>query len=374
MATVKRFIIELSGEHPELPYAELKAVLNALALKKNYKLQRLPKKQVPGRLAIVELKKDSDALIRSLSNRLAMSHNINELIARGSITELETTIENLEPMEWLRNATFKIFTRRIGKTDTWSRDALDPLRDKIIQKLSQYATVDVNQPAVEVTLYRDTELLLARKILGIPRSDFETRKPHQRPYFAPISLHPRLARCLVNLAGLKEKQVLLDPFCGTGGLLLEAGLMGLSIIGSDVDEKMVAGTRTNLEHWGIKDFRLIHTSIAALPMHISTQNSGKTKSAATRRRSKKLSHADAVVTEPPYGRASTTQGKDLNQLLENAFSVFAKLLPPAGRVVISLPEPELANSLHRKFRLLNKFNLRVHKSLTKTIFVFEKRK
>jgi tRNA (guanine10-N2)-dimethyltransferase len=165
---------------------------------------------------------------------------------------------------------------------------------------------------------------------------------------------------LVNLAGLDDHQVLLDPFCGTGGLLLEAGLMGMTVIGSDIDPQMVAGTKANLEHWGINNYSLINSDIENLPVNLRKQGSA--------------GQPQAIVTEPPYGRASTTQGQALDELLRKSFKIFSEILKPNGSLVISLPDPELAHSIHRDFKLMNKFTFRVHKSLTKTIFVFELQK
>lgn len=68
-------------------------------------------------------------------------------------------------------------------------------------------------------------------------------------------LPPKLAQIMVNLAAgsrlqdsaeAKSKLVLLDPFCGTGVLLQEAALMGYSVYGTDLSEKMIDYTEENL--------------------------------------------------------------------------------------------------------------------------------
>lgn len=49
-------------------------------------------------------------------------------------------------------------------------------------------------------------------------------------------LEPRLARACINLAvGTRETATVVDPFCGSGTVLLEADLMGLNQIGGDID-------------------------------------------------------------------------------------------------------------------------------------------
>lgn len=59
-------------------------------------------------------------------------------------------------------------------------------------------------------------------------------------------LPPKLAQLMINLAHPAAGSRVLDPFCGTGVVLQEAALMGYSVYGSDLSEKMVRYTRDNL--------------------------------------------------------------------------------------------------------------------------------
>ena len=66
-------------------------------------------------------------------------------------------------------------------------------------------------------------------------------------------LPPKLAQMMINLAvGPKALEArsadlrILDPFCGTGVLLQEAALLGFSVYGTDLSEKMVRFSRDNL--------------------------------------------------------------------------------------------------------------------------------
>lgn len=76
-------------------------------------------------------------------------------------------------------------------------------------------------------------------------------------------LPPKLALMMVNLAldstnpetnddsGLR----VLDPFCGTGVILQEAALLGHAIYGTDLADKMISFSRTNIE-WLAESHRL----------------------------------------------------------------------------------------------------------------------
>jgi len=66
-------------------------------------------------------------------------------------------------------------------------------------------------------------------------------------------LPPKLAQTMINLSGLQNLKskiqnlpVILDPFCGTGVILQEAALMGYSVYGTDLSEKMIRYSRDNL--------------------------------------------------------------------------------------------------------------------------------
>lgn len=77
-------------------------------------------------------------------------------------------------------------------------------------------------------------------------------------------LPPKLAQTITNLASGSEAtdgKVLLDPFCGTGVLLQEAVLMGYKAYGTDLSEKMIEYSRTNME-WLKRKYKDIEYELA----------------------------------------------------------------------------------------------------------------
>ncbi|MFZ2126282.1 MAG: DNA methyltransferase [Candidatus Microsaccharimonas sp.] len=59
-------------------------------------------------------------------------------------------------------------------------------------------------------------------------------------------LPPKLAQIMINMAGLEQGRIL-DPFCGTGVILQEAGLMKYAVYGTDLSEKMIRFSAENLK-------------------------------------------------------------------------------------------------------------------------------
>ena len=74
-------------------------------------------------------------------------------------------------------------------------------------------------------------------------------------------LPPKLAQTMLNLAGLPPGARILDPFCGTGVVLQEALLIGYSVVGSDIEPRMVDYTRENLQ-WLVGKNQQIEGSVA----------------------------------------------------------------------------------------------------------------
>ncbi len=70
-------------------------------------------------------------------------------------------------------------------------------------------------------------------------------------------LPPKLARMMINLSGIEpEGHSIMDPFCGSGTVLMEAQLMGFEkIVGSDISERATADTKKNM-NWMTRHFEL----------------------------------------------------------------------------------------------------------------------
>ncbi len=144
-------------------------------------------------------------------------------------------------------------------------------------------------------------------------------------------LPPKLARMMVNLSGL-QGGVLLDPFCGSGTTLMEAGLLGFTLIGSDISEKALYQTDNNLtwlneKGYEIGEVELHHTKASHAHLLISQP-------------------VDAIVTEPFLGtpRQGTEsleqvreQVADLEHLYKESFAGLRNILNPGARLVIANP-------------------------------------
>jgi tRNA (guanine10-N2)-dimethyltransferase len=157
---------------------------------------------------------------------------------------------------------------------------------------------------------------------------------------------------LVNLTSVKTGEILIDPFCGTGGILIEAGLVGARIIGSDVEEKMILGCKKNLDHYDISDYELFRSDIGKIDQHINT--------------------VDAIATDLPYGKSTTTKGEIMETLYERAFSSMSKILKKGKKAVIGLSEKKFLKIGENHLKLNEIQEVRVHGSLTRYFGIYKK--
>ena len=90
--------------------------------------------------------------------------------------------------------------------------------------------------------------------------------PKNRIAIHPSTMDSKLARCMVNLSRAQKNKLLLDPFCGVGGILLEAASIGCKVIGCDVSKKMALGSYMNLKSYKYTPSGIIVSDIAHTPI------------------------------------------------------------------------------------------------------------
>ena len=170
---------------------------------------------------------------------------------------------------------------------------------------------------------------------------FAARHPSLRSGFAPVSSDAKLLRCLVNLTGAKHNQLIVDPFCGTGGILLEAILAGFRAEGSDIDTRMLDKARQNLRN----------TSVTV------TQQDALNRT-----------YDDFIASEFPFGQSTRVTMQPEELYLE----FFRRLATSRyRRAALLLPDWARAHLIAKKAGLNVKVNetVYVHKSLSKQILV-----
>jgi tRNA (guanine10-N2)-dimethyltransferase len=182
---------------------------------------------------------------------------------------------------------------------------------------------------------------------------FSERRPTDRPFFQPGSMAPMDARALVNIAGAAPGRRILDPMCGTGGTLIEAGLVGADLLGTDAQWKMVRGTKENLD--------------ALVP----DADSAVARADATRLPLREGA-VDGVVFDAPYGRQSKIATHRLEYLVEGALAEVHRVSSEAATCVLMADRSWHDAAVAAGWRVTDQFERRVHATLTRYVHVLEK--
>lgn len=329
------YFFELSGEHPTLPFADAYGCcaaecegFSSISAGPGYALFGLEVERMP-----------------AIASRLALTHRLGRYLGSSSINELDALVDGLELPSGTIAVRAKRYQGRKPDIDV-GRLAVD-----IGGLVARGRKVDLTHPEVEVrALVSDmVHLYLCEAV--VDRSAFEERKVAERPYFSPISLHPRYARALVNMTMVRRGERILDPFCGTGGILIEAATIGVRACGSDISPDMVEGCLRNMRHFGLPYDRVEVADIGDIGDIF-----GK---------------VDAVATDPPYGRATSTRKEPLGDLYDRALSSMTSVLERGSRagVVLPRPCPQVLDGLEKVHCYVQK----VHRSLDRHYCVFRRR-
>jgi len=280
---------------------------------------------------------------------LAYTRRASELLGR-TVAGVDSAVALLEAASIERTGSVAVRARNVRSTADVSTAAAERELGNVL--VDRGFAVDLDDPDHELrALFSDDVCLLGWQVTERAAA-FGSRAPTDRPFFQPGSMAPVDARAYVNLAAgpaLPDATVL-DPMCGTGGLLLEAGLIGARAVGSDAQWKMARGTTENLAHV-LPDTRwdVVRGDATALPFADDV--------------------ADAVVFDAPYGRQSKIAGHELERLAGGALGEAARLAPACVLVADRSYEEQARDA---GWVVDARFERPVHGSLTRHVHVLRR--
>ncbi|MFQ5762510.1 MAG: THUMP domain-containing protein, partial [Candidatus Bathyarchaeia archaeon] len=241
----------MSGEHPTLPSAEVKALLRASDEKWG---------TVESRPQLLRVEATSSAVLhvaaRAAYTRGAYREVLRTVNRREDILR-KTASVNFGP--YLQpGRTFNVRVARLrGSSRHLSTLDLEKSLGSVILGKVESSKVSFRRPNVSFEGFLAENIFLLGVPLNYSRLSLKDRSPRRKPFFHPSSLHPKLARCLVNLTEPREGDFVVDPFCGTGSIPLEACLLGFESVAGDIQRRMVEGSRANLNYYGCRDYHLV---------------------------------------------------------------------------------------------------------------------
>jgi tRNA (guanine10-N2)-dimethyltransferase len=334
MAPKLSYFVYLAGDLPEAGAAELISLVRSI--------QQLSLQRVSDRLFIL----NGDIDIERLWRQMALIRWAGKIHAQ--VNELRH--EELKELPWSKILPASQILIALHGFEGQVKTPVENLILSAIEASDCRVELKPSRARAVLHIFRASDSFYIGTSTPPPRRRWFDRRPRARPFFHPTALHPRLARLMVNLAGSYGNAVLLDPFCGTGSIPLEASLIGLRSLASDISLKMCKGALLNARHFGIVELDVVQADARHLPFR----------------------YVDAIVTDLPYGRSSSLYGMRIGELLHSFFDELALLMKRQRRCVI-LHSHELEKYIQdTRFSRLYRFRIPVHRKLTRILTILEK--
>jgi 23S rRNA G2445 N2-methylase RlmL len=158
----------------------------------------------------------------------------------------------------------------------------------------------------------------ATAFCGLRLSDRTMRHRKYKHEHLPASLRPTLAAAMVQLAGARPGQVVLDPMCGAGTILAEQLEVGwqpgagqVIVWGGDIDATALRAAASNLRRLGQP--LLARWDATRLPLADQS--------------------VDRIVSNPPFGK-QLGRPEDIGPLYHRALAEYDRVLRGGGRAVL----------------------------------------
>jgi len=333
---VQNSLFVLTGENSTIPFSELQALINTYS---------------------------NNALISKIGSRVVLvSGNINpsRITKRAAYTKIGGSYLGMSHKKSTREFR-EIDFSKIPESETFAVRIYnltnEHLKSDIASDLGRF--VKHSHPRLKVSLtHPDIEIwgvliesglhVICSEVFPSQKSWYN-RRPRIRPFFHPSVLYPKFARFLVNLTQIKEDQSLLDPFCGTGSILIEASMMGMNSFGGDISRKMCIGALKNLKYFNIQKSVVINCDMSKTP----------------------FSKIDGLSTDIPYGSTASIYNKNLEMIYKELLDAIYPILKKGKYASIVHPH-YLEIQSDRKFKKMQEHSIYVHRSLTRIVTLLKR--
>ncbi len=343
--TGKLFFI-LSGEHASLPTAEVEAILESNGMEYRDPAQSYRLLVLNGPLKGLKVVSERSLMYDScgivLGECEADPRQIINFLKNIPIEELTKGSES-----------FAVRSARLGGANKdIGRVKLEGEVGSIVKDMVPRLSVRLQNPDLTFfcVIYED-KFLFGMSGYSKASGLIAPRRPRKRPVFHPSTMPPKIARCMVNLARAVPGAMFVDPFSGVGGIAIEASVIGCRVLAADANLRMLRGARRNMNYFGLGAEGFLNSDARQMP----------------------LRGLDAVATDPPYGRGSSTMGTKVTALVSKFLEGVRGSMKKGAHLCISSPmEVDIeAYARENGFLLKEKHLAKVHRSLTRQFVVLQ---
>ncbi len=249
---------------------------------------------------------------RSIFHVMRQVHHFSLISEVADLDHIYANLLHLDIWEMPSAKTFRVTTQRSGQHSFRTMDVQRVAGAAFIEHYGKAVSLDAYDLNIRVDVYDRLCLVSVQ----------QTREPldrRQKKVWRPrITLKPTVASAMLQLCQFGGKGRLLDPFCGSGTILIEAATLFpyLEIYGSDRRYEAITGVQDNICKANFADRIEIQQADARdLATHYPAN------------------FFQAIVTNPPYGMHLGPE-MDFYRLYWKFLQGAEKILEPGGRIVI----------------------------------------
>jgi len=371
MNNIRRYIIHFANEHLDFRIPELKSIISSLGCEASIKQNSVTKWNP---FLEIHLNSEQDAI--NIMKRSVLSKRVYELLAEGSsLEEVKKQILDLpaDVTEKLcQNCqTYRIMVETVNKKITGSDKIkrIEFLTDNVemFNKKINLKSPDTSYHLLECYQNKSqpeehpVRIFFGRWVADGQRSQIQEYHLQKRKFIANTSMDACLSMVMANMAQIQENDLVLDPFVGSGSLLVSCAHYGAYVMGTDIDYMLLharakpsrakqkqrskdEGIYQNLRQYGLEG-RYIDAFVADASRH---------------RLWRQGCRFSAIVTDPPYGireaanRVATTdkidentvegqqrfpqkEAYDIGEIFTDLLNFAVKFLEVGGHLVYWLP-------------------------------------
>ncbi|XP_074656260.1 tRNA (guanine(10)-N(2))-methyltransferase TRMT11-like isoform X2 [Tubulanus polymorphus] len=308
----RRYLIQFANEHVDFRVAEIKSIATLINTKLKIVTER-PQNDNP--FVVVTL--PSEECARKLAGRAVLVRSIYELWSSGNthsdvFKQLKSLPDEFKTPYLKADVSYKV------KVDVYNRslhiDEKLARIEKVVDSLGSKGNIQLSNPDEKFCLLEyfglrgstppadPLHVYIGRWIADGNRTlpnHFNLKKRH---FIGNTSMDPGLSLIMGNMASVQKNDVVMDPFVGTGSLLVAAAHYGAYVMGTDIDYLLLHGkgrpsrhdqkvrgpdenVRANLRQYGMES-QYIDVMISDASKYHVYRDSLK---------------FDAIVADPPYG-------------------------------------------------------------------------
>lgn len=222
--------------------------------------------------------------------------------------------------------TFRVVARKAG-THAFRRVDAQHVAERAIRSRMPSTRLVADDADVEFWL----SVVEREALLGVRLSGVEMRQHGSGLQTLPASLKPTVARAMVRLSQPLATDVVLDPFCGAGTLLVERANAAPAgkILGGDTDAAAVALARQNARG-------------ARMPLDIEQWDATALPLAD--------GSVDVILSNPPFGKKISIEG-DAGSFYARVLAEMERVLAADGRVVLVTAQARAVERVWRGARM-----------------------